>query len=72
MVKPFKESFDLVGTNLHIFDYPGPSHLGIHNEVITNKVFNLRFMPLFLVEHPIIAFNPNRPKHDVVNEVPNL
>jgi hypothetical protein len=35
-------------------------------------VFNLGFMPLFLVEHPIIKFNPNRPKHDVVNEVPNL
>lgn len=25
-----------------------------------------------MVEHPIITFNPNRPKHDVVKEVPNL
>ena len=35
-------------------------------------MFNLGLVPLFLIEHPIIALNPNHPKHYVMMEVPNL
>jgi hypothetical protein len=35
-------------------------------------VFNLGFLPYFLVGHPIVTLNPNRPKRNVAEKVPNL
>jgi hypothetical protein len=35
-------------------------------------VLDLRFVPLFLIEHPIITFNSKSPKSDAMEEVPNF
>ena len=35
-------------------------------------MFDLRLIPLFLVKHPIIAFNLDSPKINAMKEVPNL
>lgn len=64
--------FGRVGINLNIFNHPSPSHLSIQNDLIPNKAFTLGFVPSFMVEHPKITLNPNRPKHDVVKKVPNF
>ena len=47
LVKTFEKGLVWVGIILNQFNHPSPSHLGIHNEIIPNKVFNLGFMPLF-------------------------
>ena len=64
--KPFKRA-----SNLNKFNNPSPSHHGVHNEIIPNKVFQIGLMPMFLVEHPIISFKPNIPKCNALEKVPN-
>ena len=49
LVEAFEEGFGQVRTNRNEFNHPSPSYIGIHNEGIPNKVFNLGFMPLFLL-----------------------
>jgi hypothetical protein len=39
--------------------------------VIPNKVFNLEFMPLFLVEHLVVALIQNHPNGNATKKVPN-
>lgn len=51
---------------------PSPNHLGIHNEVVSDKVFHLRLVPLFIVKCTIILFNPDCPNGDATKKVPNL
>lgn len=46
--------------------------LGIHNEFVPDMVFDLRLVLLFVVEHFVIAFEPNGPKRNVTKEVPNF
>lgn len=70
--RTFREGFGQVSTNLDKFNHPSPNNLGIHNEVIPNKVFNLGYMPLFLVEHLIVTHNSSRPRRNAMKEVPNL
>ena len=44
-----------------------------HNDkLIPNLLLDLRLMPLFMVEHFVIAFNPNDPKRNAFKEVPNF
>ena len=49
LLKAFEEGFGQVGTNHNKFNHPSPNYIGVHNEVIPNKVFNLGFMPFFLL-----------------------
>ena len=49
-------------TNLDLFDHSFPRNLGVDNEFIPNAMFDPRFMPLFMVEDLVIAFNPNGPQ----------
>ena len=72
----FVEAFEVgsgqIVVNLHILNDPLPYELAIQNEVIPNEVFDLRFMSLLLVEHPIISLNPNSQKSNAPAKVPNL
>ena len=47
-------------------------HLGIQDELVPNVVFDMRFMPLFMVKNLVVVFNPNGPKSKVSKEVPNF
>lgn len=57
-------------TNLDMFDHLVPSRLGIHDEFIPNSELDLRFVPLFTVEHFVIALNGT--KRDAPKEVPDF
>jgi hypothetical protein len=67
-VKPLRMAL-VVSTNLNIFNHPNPSRIDKHNEVVPHQVFNLGFLPYFLVGHPIVTLNPNRPKRNVAEKV---
>lgn len=41
--------------------HPLPSNLGVQNEVTPIEMLDLKFVPLFLIEHPVIVFNPKSP-----------
>jgi hypothetical protein len=58
--------------NLDLFDHLFPRNLGVDNEFIPNAMFDPRFMPLFMVEDFVIAFNPIGPKSNAPKEVPNF
>lgn len=59
-------------TNFNKVGHPIPSHLNLHNEIVPNEVFYLHFMPMSMVDHLVIPFNPNGPHGDALHEVPNL
>ena len=59
-------------TSFDVFQNLLPSRHGIVNNLLSNPVFNFRFMPLFVVKNLIIAFNPNSPKGNTSQEVPNF
>ena len=59
LVKAFIEGFYQKYSNLNKVNHPLSIYLGIQNMVILNEVFDLRFMPLFLVKHLVITLNPN-------------
>jgi hypothetical protein len=59
-------------TNLNLFDNPLPNHFGIDDKVVPNLVFDLGFVPLFVVEHFIVPFDPNGPEGNASKEVPNF
>ena len=71
-METLKEALGGECTNRNIFDHPLPFNLGIHNEVNSNDVFDLRLMPLFLIKHLVIALYPNSPESIAMEEVPNL
>ena len=43
-----------------------------YNELIPNLLFDLSLKPLFVVEHLVIAFNPNSPQCNASKKMPNL
>ena len=61
-----------VSPNLNKFNNRFASHLCIHNEVVPNEVFHFGIMPLFMVKHPIIPFDPNCLEHNASKKVLNL
>lgn len=71
-IEAFEEGFGHVSANLNKFSNRNPSCLSVHNEVVSNKVLHFGLMPLFMVEHSIILFDPNHPKGNASKEVPNL
>ena len=64
LVETFEKGFGLVCANLNKLNHPSPCHLGMHDDVIPDNVFNVDFVTLFLVEHPTVMLNPNCPKHN--------
>jgi hypothetical protein len=72
VVKALEQGHRRKGTNLDVLEDTLPRRLGIKDEFVPNAVFNPRFMPLFMVKHFVIAFNPNRPKGNASKEVPNF
>ena len=52
--------------------HPIPSRLDVNNKLILNLVFNLSLLPLLMVKHLVITFNPNDPKSYAPKEVPNF
>lgn len=52
-----------------LFNYPILCRFGINDEFIPNPMLNLGFMPLFVVEHFVIPFDPNGPKRNALKEV---
>ena len=58
--------------NLNLFNNPIPSHLGVNDEFIPNPLLDLRLVPLFMVEHFVITFDPNSSKRNAPKEVPNF
>jgi len=58
--------------NLYLFKHPILSHFGVNDELIPNPMLDLRFVPLFMVERIVIAFNPNDPKRNTPKEVLNF
>ena len=49
-----------------------PCRLGVNDKVIPNSLLDFGHMPLFLVEHLIITFNPNGPQNNPSKKVPYL
>ena len=64
LLEIFEKGLGQVGANLNKFNYPCLCCLGTHNEVIPNEVLHFGLMPLFMVKHLIILYNPNRPKNN--------
>jgi hypothetical protein len=56
-------------TNLNLFNYPLPSHFSIKDEAIPNLMFDLRDMPLFMIENFIVTFDPNGPHSNPPEEM---
>jgi hypothetical protein len=52
--------------DLNLLEQLFPCRLGVNDECILDTMFALRFMPLFMVEHFVVAFNPNGPKHNTM------
>jgi hypothetical protein len=48
LIKTFEKGFGQRGTNINIFNLSSPCPLGVQNEVIPTKVFNLGFMSFVL------------------------
>lgn len=71
-IKAFEEGFGRLGPNLNKLNNRFASHLCIHNEVVPNEVFHFGVMPLFMVEHPIVPFNPNRLERNASKKLPSL
>ena len=72
LVKTLENGHNREAANLNLFDHPLPNPLGINNELVPYRMFNLGLMPLYVVEHFIIALNPNGPKRDASNEELNF
>lgn len=49
-----------------------PCRLSVNEEFIPNTVFDLRLVPLFIVENFVVTYNPNGPKRDTAKKVPNF
>ena len=69
LVKTLQHGRNIEVVNLNLFDHMFMCRLGIDNEFNPNAVLDLRLMPLLMVEHFVIALNPNGPKCDPSKKV---
>lgn len=69
LVKTFKQGHNGKATNLDLLNQPFPRHLGLHIKIIPNAVFDIRLVPLFMIEDFVITFDPNGPQCDATKEV---
>jgi hypothetical protein len=63
-VEALKHSHRREGVNLDLFDHPFPCRFGIDDEFIPNPLLNLRLVPLFMIKHFVVPFDPNGPKRN--------
>ena len=63
-VEPLKHCHSGEATNFDLFKDPFPRRLGVDNEFIPHALFDLRFMPMFMVEYFVIPFNPDGSQSD--------
>ena len=60
-------------TNIDLFNNPLPCRLSINDEFVPNVVFDqTRLVPLFMIEHLVVTFNPNGAKSDAEEKMPNF
>lgn len=71
IIKPLEETFDRVNANVNELDNHVPCHVTIDDKVLPNLLSHLRFMLLFMVEHPILVLNPNLPKRNTTEKMSN-
>ena len=55
--KPWNKTLTEQKLVLDLLDHPLSCCLGVHDELIPNKVFNLILVPLFMVEHLVVALS---------------
>jgi hypothetical protein len=72
LVKAAEHSLCQEVTDFNLLENPVPRILGIDDEFVPNTLFDLSHMPLFVIEHFIIALNPDGPKSNAPKEVPIL
>ena len=60
-VKTFKDGRRRKLIDLNLFNHPFPRRFGVSNKLIPNLLLDLRLMPLFMIEHFVIAFDPDVP-----------
>jgi hypothetical protein len=70
LVEILEQSRSKEAANLNFLIYMFSCRLGVNDEFIPNIVFDLRLVPLFMVEHFVVAFNPNGPKCNTAKKVP--
>lgn len=66
------QGFSKEFTNPYILLNHVPSCFGIHDEAVPNAMFNPHFMPLHLVEDPVVPLDLDGPKGDPPKEMPNF
>jgi hypothetical protein len=71
-VKTLEHGCRQEAANLNLFNHSIPCGFGVNDESIPNPVLDLRLVPLFMIEHFVVAFNPNGPKCNTPKEVPYL
>ena len=64
LVKTLEDGHNIEVVDLDLFDHPFLCRLGKDNESFPNMMLDLRHVPLFMVEHFVIALNPNGPKRN--------
>lgn len=59
--------------NLDLLNDPLPCRLSVDDEFVPHVVFDLtRLVPLFMIEHLVVTFNPNGAKSDAEEKMPNF
>ena len=58
--------------NFNLFKHPIPCCPSVHDEFIPDVMLDFGFLPLFVIEHLVIALDSNSPKCKVPKDVPNL
>jgi hypothetical protein len=52
---------DREAANINLFDNPIPRRFGVDDEFIPHAVLDLGLMPLFMIEHFVVALNLDGP-----------
>ena len=58
--------------NFDLFHQTVPHSFGVNDEFVPNSMLDLEHMPLFLVKHFVVTFDPNCLECNAPKEVPNF
>ena len=72
LVKSLEHGHRREATNLDLCRHPFPCHLGINDKFVPNLLLNLRFVPMCLIEHFVVLFDPNGPQGNAPKKVTNF
>ena len=59
-------------SNFDLFHHPVPCNFGIDNEFVSNAMRDFSNIPLFMIKHFVIAFDPNGSKSNSPKKMPKL